>query len=108
MANKKNTSNGTSVKPTLDKGLFWDWRYDKIDWQKSYRSVIERVLERGTKLDWEEISCFYGMPKIVMALKEEIKFLPDYIIEKVSKYFNIEKEQLASYIRKQSRKGQWI
>jgi len=25
----KNTS--TDLKPILDKGLFWDWRYDDID-----------------------------------------------------------------------------
>jgi chromosomal replication initiation ATPase DnaA len=48
------------------------------------------------------------MAKIVTALKEEIKFLPDYIIEEVSSYFNIRKEEMACYIRKQSRKGQWI
>ncbi|WP_216823460.1 DUF6922 domain-containing protein [Niastella vici] len=109
MANTKNTSsNGTGIVPNLDKGLFWDWRYDEVDWQKTYRSVIERVLERGTKQEWEEIIRFYGMPKIVTALKDEIKFLPDYIIEEVSSYFNIRKEEMACFIRKQSRKGQWI
>ncbi|MFN4315304.1 MAG: DUF6922 domain-containing protein [Chitinophagaceae bacterium] len=99
-------SNGD--KPNLDKGLFWDWRYNEIDWQKNYRSIIERVLERGTKEEWEEIIRFYGAPKIHTALKEEIKFLPDYIINSVSSYFNIRKEEMACYIRKQLRKGQWI
>jgi hypothetical protein len=95
-------------KPNLDKGLFWDWRYDEIDWQKTYRSIIERVLERGTSEEWDEITRFYGKPKIITALKEEIKFLPDYIIDRVSSYFNIRKEEMACYKRKQLRKGQWI
>ena len=101
--------NGVSnVSPVLDKGLFWDWQYDAIDWQLSYRSIIERVLERGTKAEWEEIIRFYGSPIITKALKEEIKFLPDHTIEQVSNYFNIRKEDMACYVRKQLRKGQWI
>jgi len=106
MAKSKNTSPGG--KPVLYKGLFWDWRYDAINWQKAYRSVIERVLERGTPEEWEEIIRFYGMPVIMKALKEEIKFLPDHTIEEVSDYFKIKKEEMACYIRKQSRRGHWI
>lgn len=105
---KYTSSNGTGIAPHLDKGLFWDWRYDEIDWHKTYRSVIERVLERGTKQEWEEIIRFYGLPTIVTALKEEIKFLPDHMMEEISNYFNIQKEKMACYIRQQSRKGQWI
>jgi hypothetical protein len=95
-------------KPNLDKALFWDWRYNDIDWQKTYRSVIERVLERGTQEDLNEIIRFYGKPKIINALRNEIKFLPDYVIQDVTRYFDIKKEELACYIRKQSRQGHWI
>ena len=105
---KKAKNISTDLKPILDKGLFWDWRYADIDWQKSYRSIIERVLERGTKEEWEEIIRFYGKPAVIKALKEEIKFLPDYTIDAVSNYFKIGKEEMACYIRKQLRKGQWI
>lgn len=107
MANKKNGTL-TGQKPNLHKRLFWDWRYDEIDWQKGYRSIIARVIERGTKEEWEEMIRFYGKPAIITALKEEIKFLPDYIMDEVSSYFNIPKEEMACYIRKQSRKGHWI
>lgn len=94
--------------PNLDKGLFWDWRYQDIDWQNSYRSTIERVLERGTKEEWDEIIRFYGKQKIIFALTDEIKYLPDYVIDLVSSYFNIRKEDMACYQRKQLRKGHWI
>lgn len=96
------------IVPNLHKGLFWDWQYDEIDWQKTYRSIIERVLERGTEEEWEEIIRFYGKPRIINALKTEIKYLPDYTIEKITSYFNLKKEELACYIRKQLRRGQWI
>lgn len=95
-------------KPNISKMLFWDWRYEDIDWQLTYRSIIERVLERGTKEEIDEIVRFYGKPKIMNALKNEIKYLPDYTIEDVTRYFDIKKEELACYIRKQSRKGHWI
>lgn len=100
--------NKKESKPNLEKGLFWDWKLDEIDWQKSRRSVIERVLERGTKGEWEEIIHFYGKDEIIALLKNEIKFLPDYIIEDVSTYFKIRKSEMVCYTRKQLRKGQWI
>lgn len=105
---EKDKLDNNELKPNLEKGLFWDWKFDDIDWQNSYRSVIERVLERGTKQEWEEIIRFYSKEKIVSILKEEIKFLPDYIIDEVSTYFKIRKEEMACYVRKQLRKGQWI
>lgn len=98
----------TSQQPNLARELFWDWRYNEIDWKKSYRSIIERVVERGTNEEWEELIRFYGKPAVITALKNDIKFLPDYAIEKVIKYFNLQKEELACYKRKQLRKGHWI
>jgi len=95
-------------KPHLPKELFWDWRFHEIDWQKSYRSIIERVLERGTKDEWKELVRFYGKPTILKSLKEEIKYLPDHTIDEVAGYFKLRKEQLACYERKLLRRGQWI
>jgi hypothetical protein len=105
---KRSISANKSQEPNLSRELFWDWRFNEIDWQKSYRSIIERVLERGTKEEWEELIRFYGKPAVIAALKTDIKFLPDYTIEEVCKYFNLQKEELACYVRKQLRKGQWI
>lgn len=105
---KKHTASGQAQRPNLSKELFWDWRYDEIDWQKSSRSIIERVLERGTKEEWEELIRFYSESRVIATLKNDIKFLPDYAIDEVCKYFKIHKEELACYIRKQSRKGHWI
>jgi len=97
-----------SLKPNLHKRLFWDCRYDAINWQASYRSIIERVLERGTNEEWEELIRYYGMAKVVYALIKEIVYLPDYATDKIIVYFNLKKEDLACYARKQQRRGHWI
>ncbi|MEQ7801814.1 hypothetical protein ABDJ41_18610 [Pedobacter sp. ASV1-7] len=53
--------------PDLDvirKILFWDTDISKIDWQKQYKSVIQRVFERGNTQEKKEILNFYGKEKV--------------------------------------------
>ncbi|MBX3255675.1 MAG: hypothetical protein KF862_16195 [Chitinophagaceae bacterium] len=95
-------------KPQLPKRLFWDFKYEQIDWVAGYLTVIARVIERGSKEEWEEVIRFYGRDQVFHALKYEIKFLADYAIEEVCAYFSIPKENLLCYTRKQSRPGHWI
>jgi plasmid maintenance system antidote protein VapI len=55
------------IKPDLRKlrnGLFWDTKIENIDWVKHKRYVIERVMERGTDEEKEEIREFYGLNAI--------------------------------------------
>jgi hypothetical protein len=94
--------------PNFHKRLFWDWNFSKIDWEKHYLAVIDRIIERGDKDDWKELVRYYGKPKVVKALKSEIKYLPDYIIDDVCGYFDLQKEAIACYAHKQSRRGHWI
>jgi addiction module HigA family antidote len=54
-------------KPDLSiirKILFWDTDFDKINWQSQYRSIIQRVLERGNNDEKNELVRFYGQDKI--------------------------------------------
>jgi hypothetical protein len=104
--NNRKSSNGQ--KPNFPSHLFWDWDFDKIDWNKGYRSIIARILERGNKSQWEQLVEFYGKPRVIEALMKDIKYLPDYIMENVCSYFDLPKEALACYAHKQSRKGHWI
>lgn len=106
MTDSKNK--GGAGKPALHKRLFWDWRYDDIDWEASYLSIIERVVERGTDEEIQELTRFYGNERVVFALKNEIVYLPDYVVEKVTRYFGISEEELACYERKRLRRGYWI
>ena len=48
----------------LRKALFWDTDIQKIDWEKQYKYVIKRVLERGNEPEKAELQRFYGQQKI--------------------------------------------
>ena len=59
--------NNTQYHPNLSivrKILFWDNDITKIDWQKQYKAVIERIFERGNDEEKKEILKFYGKNKI--------------------------------------------
>jgi hypothetical protein len=95
-------------KPSLNRRLFWEYRYDEIDWQKEYSAIIERVIERGTHDEWKELIRFYGRDKVVNTIKYETNYLPDEIIQDVCGYFNLKPTELKCYIRKQSTPRHWI
>jgi len=48
----------------IHKSLFWDTDLGKIDWEKHARYVIQRVFERGTHEQKQELLRFYGAAKI--------------------------------------------
>jgi addiction module HigA family antidote len=54
----------------LRKALFWDTDVNKIDWQKQYRAIIERIFERGNNEEKAEIINFYGEEKVKSVIGE--------------------------------------
>lgn len=44
--------------------LFWDTNLRSIDWERQFRSVIRRILERGNQAEIDEITRFYGLKKV--------------------------------------------
>lgn len=98
----------SAIKPNLPKRLFWEFKYEDMDWLKEYSAIIERVIERGTAVEWEELIRFYGKDKVVNTLKNETNYLPDEIIEDVCQYFKLTRPQLKCYTRKQSLPRHWI
>lgn len=50
----------------IRKILFWDTDIDKINWRAQYKSIIERIFERGNDDEKIEILRFYGKEKIKM------------------------------------------
>ena len=95
-------------KPNLPGHLFWEFRYDDIEWREEYRMVIARVVERGKPEHWAAIIRYYGVAFVIDALKNEIVFLPDDAIEKVCVYFFLSPEELLCYRRKPSKPELWI
>ncbi|CAN0591942.1 unnamed protein product, partial [Ectocarpus sp. 12 AP-2014] len=59
-------------KPNINKirsVIFWDTDINKIDWNKNKKAVIKRILERGNKIEINEIISFYGKKAIVKEIK---------------------------------------
>ncbi|WP_184544221.1 helix-turn-helix transcriptional regulator [Mucilaginibacter sp. FT3.2] len=48
----------------IRKIIFWDTDFTKIDWQRQYKAVIQRVFERGNEAEKAEIIRYYGKEKI--------------------------------------------
>lgn len=94
-------------KPDVREKLFWEFDVPNIKWNEGYRTIIKRVLERGTKPEWDELVRFYGLSKVIDTITNEISYLPDDITEEVCTFFNLKKEELRCYIRKPSLPGHW-
>ena len=93
--------------PKLRRQLFWDVDYTAIQWQKNYRFVIERVLERGTFDEWQEIKRYYGLEKIKEAALQA-RWLDNTTLSFCSNYLRIPKEQFRCYILKSLNPAPWV
>lgn len=51
-------------KPNIRTHLLWEYNLETFNWQKSYKIVIERVIQLGTMEDWKEILAFYTLDQI--------------------------------------------
>ncbi|MBC6113220.1 hypothetical protein H7U22_22680, partial [Pedobacter sp. CCM 8938] len=89
----------------LPRVLFWDLDFDKLDWNRNYRTIMERVLDKGSPKDWEEMIRFYGREKVINALKNDITYLSDITMDAVCEYFQLSKEKLRCYTKKQLNQG---
>jgi addiction module HigA family antidote len=58
---EKEPANLYTRSPHIRKILFWDTDFDKINWGKYKKAVIQRVLERGSEEEINEIKQFYGL-----------------------------------------------
>ncbi len=81
MTEQKKTPNLNKIR----KVVFWDTTFDKIDWQKNRKAIIQRILERGNETEIKEIISFYGK-KIIF---EEVKDMDSCFVsfeENIKKY----------------------
>ncbi len=93
--------------PTLRRSLFWDVDFNGIQWGKNYRFVIERVLERGTFDEWQEIKWYYGMEKIKEAALQA-RWLDNTTLSFCSNYLHVPKEQFRCYTLKSLNPAPWV
>ena len=84
----------THSRPNLPNWLFWDVRYEEMDWHECYRYFITRVIEKGAEEHWKELIRDYGEPLVRHVLQHEATHLLSYVIPKICSYFNLKPEEL--------------
>ena len=52
-------------KPKIRPQLLWEYDLETFNWERSYKIVIERVVQRGWLDEWREIYQFYKSEKIL-------------------------------------------
>jgi len=52
-------------KPNISSHLLWEYNLNTFDYDKSYRIVIERILERGDLHAWKEMIRCYSKERIL-------------------------------------------
>ena len=56
-------------KPNINPRLLWEYDHDTFNWVKSYKIVIERVLQLGNLDEWREMYKFYTEDQILETVK---------------------------------------
>lgn len=55
----------TQISFLIPNHLLWEYDFDTFDFDKGYKVVIERVVQRGDMDDWKNILNYYGKAKIL-------------------------------------------
>lgn len=91
-------------KARISSELLWEYDLDQFDWCEMRDVVVERVVELGTKEDWWAVYNLYGGKQGVREIiKNEVRFLSPYAINFVCVFFDLKKEELHCWKRKQER-----
>lgn len=79
-------------KPVLNKRIFGNTDFEKLDYDKSYRSIIERVFERGDVEDIRQVRRYYGDEKVKERAKKKdfwdmSLLLDQFGVEKIIEFY---------------------
>ena len=93
---KKELRLKTQATPDLNvikKHLFWDVRFENLDFDKRKRFIIERVFERGNEAEILEIIRFYGREECVKTIAGA-KVLLFTAVENALRYLNMDRSDI--------------
>jgi len=90
----------------LTPSLFWDVDASRFDVQKGMRLVLQRVLSRGTLRDLRMLRRIYSTPAI-RAVVLEIRDWEPKVLNFVSVWLDIPKEEFACCASRHSRPKHW-
>lgn len=60
-------------KPNIPARMLWDYDYETFNFDKSYKIVIERVMERGGLDEWRTIVNYYTRKQILSAIEWSVQ-----------------------------------
>ena len=86
--------------------LLWEFDLDRFNWQTMRDIVVQRVLERGRMDDFYAILNLYGEEGVKAALKA-IPYMSDKNMNFACVTFNLGKEELKCYTKRQSATQHW-
>jgi hypothetical protein len=96
--------NNTFAHPQINKALLWDYDFSEFDWTAMRRTVVQRVVERGSEEDYLALFRLYGgMEGVKQIIKDEVPWLSAKDVSFVCRIFGLKKENLKCYTRTQSR-----
>lgn len=93
--------------PLISKQAFWDVDFEKIDFNKNARFVIEKVITRGKLEDFISLRTYYDGEKI----KNEIiksRWLSNIDIYFCCSVFDLKPQEFRCYVMKQSNPELWV
>jgi len=90
----------------INKRLFWDVDYSKLDLEANSPFIIGRVFNYGTLDDMTEILGKYGEDRVKRDIVKDTD-LTAKTLNFVSKYFSIPLKNFRCYIRRQSNPVLW-
>jgi hypothetical protein len=91
----------------LSKHLFWDVNPELLDWEKSKKTIITRVLERGNLNEWNCIIGVYSLNQITETLKA-VRHLNPIDLNFIATISNTPKEQFRCFNTKLLTSQHWI
>jgi hypothetical protein len=90
----------------IRKSLLWEYEIEKINWQQMRNVIVQRVIERGRMDDFYAILNMYELEGVKEAIKQ-IPFLNNKDLTFVCSVFNIKKEELKCYTKRQLKNQHW-
>lgn len=85
---------------SLNPALFWDVEREKLDDEKNKRFIIQRVLERGSRLDWLATKDKYSLEGIVREA-QLMRSLEPVALSYIACVGNVPLESFKCYTQKQ-------
>lgn len=86
--------------------LFWDVRFEDINFQQHAPYVVQRVLEYGNDQDWKQLQNLYGITRIG-EIAASLRSLEPRALSFISLITHQPKENFRCYTSRQSTPGHW-